>query len=130
MENLDNEKCVCGVPNYLHGTACGWLNAVYCIEPKNEDEKCYKSLWEDAHPSGIIGTGQPEHDHITKLVLSYNKVADLITNSLATESEQFQAKEALKEFKELNLSIILEYKNRLEYQDSYKITPAINQALK
>jgi hypothetical protein len=48
--------CNCGVPLYLHATCCGWLNANYCITPKNDEEREYKRLWEEAHPNtGFAG---------------------------------------------------------------------------
>lgn len=49
MGNSNYEKCNgCGVPKYIHGTACGWANANYIIHPSNEAEREYKRLKEGA----------------------------------------------------------------------------------
>lgn len=42
------EYCDCGVPNHLHGTACGWVNAGVNVAPSNEEEREWLRMWSKA----------------------------------------------------------------------------------
>lgn len=40
--------CVCGVPHHLHGTCCGWTNAVRILHPQNALEAFWAIMARDA----------------------------------------------------------------------------------
>ena len=54
MEQQEVIYCGCGVPNHLHGTCCGWLNAIGIINPQNEQQAEWKQKWEEAHPNTSV----------------------------------------------------------------------------
>lgn len=85
MKKEITKICTCGVPLYLHATCCGWLNANYCIAPKNDEEREYKRLWEEAHPNtGFAGVQKEQEKDKPKLTEKVDYAKD-VQSSMSDE---------------------------------------------
>lgn len=49
--------CLCGVPNHLHGTCCGWINAQQILCPQDALEAYWAIMARDAQGVGTVSLG-------------------------------------------------------------------------
>lgn len=94
QQNDKRECTVCGVPMYLHNTACGWSNSNLIIYPQNAEEIEWQRKQLEAKNSQLIIDKDGVFISSGGIVQSLNNEAERIKELEAINNDEDRAYDA------------------------------------